>query len=160
MSDRTLAFFDTNVLLYCWSGDARKADRAEALLALRGTVSVQVLSEFANVAASKFKMPWGEIRAILSGLRSILTVQPLTVEHHDQALALVEQVSLSLYDALIVAAAVDAGCNVLYSEDLQHGRLIDGRLHIRNPFLPDPTGTFPKPPRRRDARAAGLPLGF
>jgi predicted nucleic acid-binding protein len=141
VSEHTLAFFDTNVLLYCWSGDEHKALQAEALLADQGTVSVQVLNEFANVAARKFKMPWAEVRDILSGLRSILTVQPLTVDLHDQALALVEQVSLSFYDALIVAAALDAGCDVLYSEDLQHGRLIGGRLNICNPFLIDHSGS-------------------
>jgi predicted nucleic acid-binding protein len=135
MSVRTDAFFDTNVLLYLLSAEPGKAACAEALLAQQGTISVQVLNEFASVAARKLKMPWSEIREVLGGLRQILAVAPITAATHDRALMLVERISLSWSDALIVASALESGCHVLYSKDMQHGQLIDGRLHIRNPFL-------------------------
>ena len=71
-------FFDTNVLLYLVSGDAEKADRAEALVRQGGAISVQVLNEAANVARRKMGMAWRETREFLASLRGLLTVAPLT----------------------------------------------------------------------------------
>lgn len=127
-------FFDTNVLLYILSTESGKADRAEALLAGGGVLSVQVLNEFASVAARKLNMEMAEIREILATVRAVCTVVPMTVESHDLALDLVEQHRFSIYDALIVAAAQRAGCDVLYTEDLHHGQMIGG-LSVRNPFV-------------------------
>ena len=128
------SFFDTNVLLYLLSKDAAKADRAEALLASGGTVSVQVLNEFASAASRKLAMTISEIREFLSTIRAICTVKPLDVETHDLGLDLAERDGYSIYDALIVAAAVRARCFVLYTEDLQHGQMVE-KLQIRNPFV-------------------------
>jgi predicted nucleic acid-binding protein len=128
-------FFDSNVLLYLLSGDAAMADRAEDLLAGGGTISTQVLNEFASVARRKLHMSWEEIREILSQVRTVCAVEPLSVETHDQAVQLAHKHGFSFYDALIVAAALLAGCRTLHSEDMQHGQVVDGRLTIRNPFL-------------------------
>jgi predicted nucleic acid-binding protein len=128
-------FFDTNVLLYLLSADAARADRAEALLAGKGTISVQVLNEFAAVTTRKLRMPLKEVRAILGTIRRVCSVQPLTVETHDRALDLVRRYGYSIYDSLVVASALLAGCDRLYSEDFQHGQLIDRRLRIVNPFI-------------------------
>lgn len=127
-------FFDTNVLLYLLSADPVKADRAESLLADGGTISVQVLNEFASVTLRKLAMPVTELREILEPVRSVCHVEPVTEDTHDRALALVERYGFSFYDALLVAAALRAGCARLYSEDLQHGQLIDRQLRILNPF--------------------------
>jgi predicted nucleic acid-binding protein len=127
------SFFDTNVLLYLLSKDGAKADRAEALLASGGTISVQVLNEFASVALRKLAMSISEIRDILSTIRTVCIVNPLDIETHELALDLAERQNFSIYDGLIVAAAVRAGCAVLYTEDLQHGQMIE-KLQIRNPF--------------------------
>jgi predicted nucleic acid-binding protein len=126
-------FFDTNVLLYLLSNDAAKADRAEALLATGGVVSVQVLNEFASVASRKLTMTIPEVREILSTVRSVCAVKSLDVETHDLGLELAERYGFSIYDSLIVAAAVRAGCAILYTEDLQRGQVIEN-LTIRNPF--------------------------
>jgi predicted nucleic acid-binding protein len=128
------AFFDTNVLLYLLSADDVRADQAEALVALGGTISVQVLNEFAAVASRKLRMTPGEIRDILAPIRAVCAVVPVTVETHDRALELAERYGLSMYDALIVSSALLAGCRTLYSEDMQHGQVIDRQLTIRNPF--------------------------
>jgi predicted nucleic acid-binding protein len=127
-------FFDTNVVLYLLSADAVKADRAEELLATGGMISVQVLNEFASVASRKLRLSWPEIRDVLAPVRVICPVVPLSAETHDRALLLVERYGLSLYDALIVAAALLAGCKTLYSEDMQHGQVIERQLTISNPF--------------------------
>lgn len=130
----TGAFFDTNVLVYLASGDAKKADRAEALLAAGGATSVQVLNELANVCRRKMNLPWAETRRFLTLVRGVLAIHPLTVETHEAGLALAERYKLSHYDALIAAAALQAGCDTLWSEDMQHGMKIGGRLRIADPF--------------------------
>jgi predicted nucleic acid-binding protein len=126
------SFFDTNVLLYLLSKDAAKADLAEALLATGGVVSVQVLNEFASVATRKMAMTIPEIREILSTIRAICVVRSLDIETHDLGLEMAERYGFSIYDGLIVAAAV-ARCAILYTEDLQQGQVID-QLTIQNPF--------------------------
>ncbi len=136
----TESFFDTNVLLYLLSGDAAQADRAEAVLALGGTISVQVLNEFAAVAARKLGLSYPEIREVLEPVRAVCAVVPLTLETHDLGLQIAERYGFSIYDSLIVAAALRAGCRTLYSEDRQDGQTLDGRLVVRNPFAVRPSG--------------------
>lgn len=133
------AFFDTNVLLYLLSEDAKKADRAESLIAAGGVVSVQVLNEFASAGARKLGLSVREIREILSTVRAVCAVRPLDVETHDLALDLAERHRFSIYDALIVAAASRAACSILYTEDLQPGQKIGGLL-VQNPFQPPKAG--------------------
>jgi predicted nucleic acid-binding protein len=128
------AFFDTNVLLYLLSDDATKTDRAEALLAVGGIISVQVLNEFASVALGKKAVDFGELKEIFIGIRSACSISPLDTETHDLSLEIAQRYRFSIYDSLIVAAALKARCSILYSEDLQHGQTI-GHLSIRNPFI-------------------------
>jgi predicted nucleic acid-binding protein len=129
-----VSFFDSNVLVYLASGDAAKADRAEALIIAGGAVSVQVLNEVANVARRKMRLTWSEAHALLTPLRELLTVHPLTVEIHATGLALAERYGLSIWDAMIAASALHAGCDTLWSEDLQDGLAIQGGLRVVNPF--------------------------
>jgi len=128
------AFFDTNILVYAQQAGT-KADRARALLAGGGKLSVQVLNEFTAVARRKQGKDWREIAEAIAD--ALVLVDPpiaLTVDLHVAARALAEDHRLSFYDALIVAAAIEGECDVLYSEDLQHGGAI-GSLTIRNPFI-------------------------
>ena len=129
------SFIDSNVLVYLASQDLAKADRAERAIASGGTISVQVLNEVANVARRKMKMSWTELDAFLHEVRVILNIVPLTVETHDKGLELAERYGLSTYDSMIVASARLAGCETLWSEDMQHGLMIEYILTIRNPFL-------------------------
>ena len=133
MSGNERAFFDTNVLLYLLSGDQEKAERAEALLAGRGIISVQVLNEFTSVASRKRRMKFPEIREMTATFRALCQVEPVTLETHDLALAVGERFGFSIFDSLIIASAQIAQCEVLYSEDLQDGQKVEGLL-IRNPF--------------------------
>lgn len=127
-------FFDTNVVLYLLSADTAKADRAEELLALGGTISVQVLDEFVAVASRKLRMSLLEIREVLAQIRAVCAVEPITLETHERALHIVERYGLAIYDALIVSAALLAGCRTLHSQDMQDGQIIERQLTIRNPF--------------------------
>ena len=128
------AFFDTNILVYAQQADA-KADRARALFASGGKLSVQVLNEFTAVSRRKQQRDWREIAEAISDVL-VFVDPPLVLTHglHVAARALAEDHRLSFYDALIIAAALEAGCDTLYSEDMQHGRKF-GSLAIVNPFL-------------------------
>ncbi len=127
------AFFDTNVCLYAVTSDSKKA-RADQVIAQGGVISAQVLNEFTNVARNKLRHGWAEIEyAIARFLTAFDAVLPLTTRTHAAALALARDHRMSFYDALIVAAALEAGCDTLWTEDMQDGSVI-GALTIRNPF--------------------------
>lgn len=127
-------FFDTNVLLYLLSDDRAKADITEGLLPGGGTVSVQVLNEIATVTQRKFRMSWAQTDEFLLMIREFVTVEPLTYKTHDLGIALARKHALSVYDAMIVAAGLLAGCDILLSEDMQDGFRVADRITIRNPF--------------------------
>ncbi|MGH7042317.1 MAG: PIN domain-containing protein [Acetobacteraceae bacterium] len=135
------SFFDTNVLIYLASGDPARADVAGNLVNRGGTISVQVLNEIANVARRKMRLSWQETHAFLFPLRGLLTVLPVTAETHEKGLAVAERYRLSIYDAMIAAAALLADCDTLWSEDMQHGMVLDGRVRIANPFQAGPRHT-------------------
>jgi predicted nucleic acid-binding protein len=132
MPDRR--FFDTNVLVYAFAADDPRSARAEALIAEGGAIGIQVLNEFTNVARRKLRWGWAQIEASLAVIEELLGVaRPLTAALHAQAVVLARDFGLSFYDALIVAAAMDSGCKVLCSEDLQDGQKF-GALTVENPF--------------------------
>ena len=128
-------FLDTNVVLYAFREGDSRSQEAEALLGKGGLISVQVLNEFAAVARRKLNKSWEEIRRALAIL-SVFCPEPapLTVKTHEAAFEIAERYKYSIYDGLIIAAAIETGCEVLYSEDLEDGQVIENSLTIRNPF--------------------------
>ena len=129
------AFIDASVLFYLLSNDARKADRVEQLLAERGTISVQVLNEFAAVALRKTDVALRDVKVILDTVRAVCTVEPVTAATHDRGVEVCERYKFSFYDSLIIASALIVGSTVLYTEDLQHGQIIERQLRVANPFV-------------------------
>lgn len=128
-------FFDTNILIYAFAANDSRSARAEALIADGGVIGVQVLNEFTNVTRRELTWDWKQVEAALGVIEDLLgPVRPLTAEIHAEAVTLARNHRLSFYDALIVAAATDAGCRLVFSEDLQHGRKF-GAVTIENPFL-------------------------
>ena len=134
MPDSRKAFFDSNVLLYFASGDDDRADQVEEIIDDDSTISVQVLNEVANVARRKWKMPWSDANALSVRLREMFEVIPLTEQIHLDGIRIAERYRLSVYDGFILAAAAVSGCEILYSEDLHHGLVVDGRITVVNPF--------------------------
>lgn len=128
------SFLDSNVLLYFASADPAKADRVEALMDSGGAISVQVLNEMALVMRRKFAYDWGQVDLALRALRRALDVVPLLIQTHDLGLFVAKRYRLRIYDAVIAAAALQAGCDTLWSEDMHDGFVIDGTLTVRNPF--------------------------
>ena len=120
------AFFDTNILVYTATSDAKKQQAADCL-GRGGLASVQVLNEFVHVARRKLRHDWPQIELALGLFHASLDdVVPITVNTHGNAVSLARDHGLSFYDALIVASAIEAGCDTLYSEGMQHGRTIGG----------------------------------
>jgi len=112
-----------------------RTKKAEELLASGGALSVQVLNEFVSVARRKILMSWSDVREALDVFRVLCPLPvPVTIEIHETALEIAQKYGYSVYDALVIAAALEAGCATLYSEDLHDGQTIDGKLTIRNPF--------------------------
>jgi predicted nucleic acid-binding protein len=128
-------FFDTNILIYAAAKNDLRASKAEELLASGGLISVQSLNEFASVARRKLGMSWKTTREFLD-LICVLCPDtvPISLDTHRAALRIADKYGYSIYDALIIAAALEAGCATLYSEDLQDGQIIHQQLTIRNPF--------------------------
>lgn len=128
------AFFDTTILIYAISRNDSRNLMSRELLDKGGMLSVQVLNEFASVARKKLQISWPEILETLSAIRVLCGAPvPITVNLHDAALKLAQRYGFQIYDALIVAAALEAGCTSLYSEDFQDRHTI-GSLTIRDPF--------------------------
>jgi predicted nucleic acid-binding protein len=133
MSDR--AFLDTKVFVYAIVQNDPRSHEAEKLISAGGRVSVQVLNEFAAVVRRKTNMPWGEVQLALESIQVLCPDPlPITLDTHQEALAIAEKYRYKVYDALIVASALEARCTILYSEDMQDGQVFDRRLTIRNPF--------------------------
>lgn len=129
------AFFDTNVLVYIVGQNDERTATAESLVASGGVVSVQVLNELASVSHRKLRMAWPDIAEALDAIRVLCPAPvPLTTDTHDAALRIAIKYGFSFYDSLIAAAALEAQCTILYSEDLQDGQEIEGRLTVHNPF--------------------------
>ena len=123
------AFFDTNILVYTVTSDPRK-QRAVDCLSRGGVVSAQVLNEFVHAARRKLHHDWPLVELALGLFRASLDdVLPVTLNTHTGAVSLAREHGLPFYDA-----AIEGGCDTLFSEDMQHGRSIGG-LVIVNPFL-------------------------
>lgn len=129
------AFADTNVPLYALDVDEAKRKKALALLRGNPVISVQVVNEFISVATGKKRLTRAEANRLAGVMMRRCEVVAMDAALVGEAIALGERLQLSHWDSLIVAAALRANCDTLYSEDMQHGQLIDGRLKIVNPFL-------------------------
>jgi predicted nucleic acid-binding protein len=128
-------FLDSNILIYAVSDDESRRAVAEALIVQNAVVSAQVLAETAAVLGRKFHLPADGIERVLASLASRVDCRPLTCDLVHAAVRLGARLGYSHYDSQIIAAALAAESAVLYSEDMQHGQVIDGTLTIVNPFV-------------------------
>ena len=128
-------FLDTNILVYAYNeGDFRSAI-ARQLLFEGGVINVQVLNEFASVVHDKLAFPWPQVQEAIHDIVVLCPApEPLSIDTHMRALGLSQKYRFSIWDGLIVAAAIEAKCSTLLTEDLQHGQIVEG-LRIQNPFL-------------------------
>ena len=127
------AFFDSNIVIYLTSGDAARASTARRLLEGGGWISAQVMNESVAVLRYKNKLDWSDIEAVLAAVTDGCEVAALSLETHELARRLTQTKGFHIYDASIIAAAKLAGCDTLWSEDMNDGQIVEG-VTIRNPF--------------------------
>ena len=132
------AFLDTNIVLYAIGQDTHKKAVARQLIATNPMVSAQVINESVNVCLKKFKFDKKQAYAFADTVMNKVNVLPVdeAVIRKSADLAMTHQ--LSNWDALIVAAALLADCETVYSEDMQHGQIFEKSLKVINPFLQQP----------------------
>ena len=127
-------FIDTNIVIYALGPASAKTPLAVPLFVGTPSISTQVLSETANVATKRLALPLQEVRKLITTLEAICQVEIISLTTIHIAFDIQERYGFSWYDSLIVATALEAGCDTLYSEDMQDGQVIEGRLRIANPF--------------------------
>ncbi len=127
-------FVDSNVVLYALGNDLPKKFIAATLLSARATVSTQVLTETTHVARRKMGFSLEQVQSALASFRGDVEVCVITEAVFDDSLSIGLQYGYSTYDSLILAAALASACETLYSEDMQRGQIIRGKLTIINPF--------------------------
>lgn len=125
---------DTNIAIYALDADAVKRDRALAILASRPVISTQVVNEYLSVLLAKRKLDRPGANELARALMATCDVASVTPDITELAMRLGEYYRISHWDALIVAVALAAGCETLYSEDLQNGQVFEGQLTVANPF--------------------------
>jgi predicted nucleic acid-binding protein len=134
MSDNV--FLDSNILVYSYSNsEIPKQEIARRLIADSNSfISTQVLQELCNIVTRKFKFTYEQAATAIKESCQNNSLHVNTEDTLLQACQIAEKYRFSLYDSLIVAAALESNCSVLYSEDLHDGQAIEGKLKVKNPF--------------------------
>jgi predicted nucleic acid-binding protein len=131
------SFFDTNLLIYLYSEDELDK-QAQILTQIKNTenrwISTQVLNELSNTLRRKFKLEYADIVKVIAEIRANFEIITVQIETIELALKIAEKYRYSYYDSAIIAAALESSCTLLYSEDMQHNKIIEGQLKIINPF--------------------------
>jgi predicted nucleic acid-binding protein len=128
-------FIDTNVCLYGFGTNAAKKDVTSVLFAGGAVMSVQVLNEMARTMLVKWRMEAARVREAVGYLSSKCEVIDLSASETISALDIFERYRFSWWDSLIIASGLKSNCAALYTEDLQHDQIIDGKLKVINPFI-------------------------
>ena len=135
MSDKV--FIDSNIILYAYSRtepSKRKIANALIFSTPDALISTQVINEVTNILYKKFGLDSKSIEAVIDEAASVFSIVNFSLETQKYAIHIKERYQLQYYDSLILATALEHDCDILYSEDMQHNQLIEGRLRIVNPF--------------------------
>jgi predicted nucleic acid-binding protein len=127
-------FFDTNIVICAFREEDPRCEVARILLATGGVISVQVLNELVAVLRRKLNLDWDKVSEAVGAIRTLCpTIVSLTADTHESALKIAVRCGYHIFDSLIIAAAIEAGSRMLYSEDMSDCHVIES-LTIRNPF--------------------------
>ena len=132
MTDRI--FVDTNIIIYSQSNQEHKSLLSTRLIEKTPVISTQVINETISVLTKKCKFTLAEAHEIAESLLELCEVVAVGEDTIRQAIALTRKYSVSHWDSLIISAALLSGCNLLFSEDMQHGQVFENQLMIVNPF--------------------------
>ncbi|MDR1812502.1 MAG: PIN domain-containing protein [Candidatus Fibromonas sp.] len=128
-------FLDTNIFIYTYSEDLNKKERSLKLLNLSCITSTQVLSELSNVCFKKLKFSDKEISTVIREVMDSCDIFIVNERTIQRAIFIKSRYGYSYYDSLILSSALESNCSNLYSEDLQHGQIVENSLKIVNPFV-------------------------
>ena len=136
MNDKV--FLDTNIIIYAYSDDEpEKQERANMILEeyeSQITISTQVINELSNNLFRKFKLDAEAVEAVVLELDNNFPIVDFNLQTQLKAIKIKERYKLQFYDSMILATALENGCNIIYSEDMQNGQIIENQLTIINPF--------------------------
>jgi len=129
-------FLDTNIFIYTQSSvETGKRNISTDIIENHDCLtSTQVLSEVSNVLTKKFNMPIHEVKQIISAINENCIISIVDYDTVQKALDLKERYAYSYYDSLILAAAIESGCQKIFSEDMSNRQIIENTLEIINPF--------------------------
>lgn len=135
MSDKV--FLDTNILIYYNRTDCpeKRQIAAKIIEECNCVISIQVINEINNIFTKKYPISESDIKLFLEDLINVCDIVQISVKLSFMALKLHFKYKISYYDSIILAAALESNCQVVYSEDMQHGQVIENTLKIINPFM-------------------------
>jgi predicted nucleic acid-binding protein len=127
---------DTNVLVYCHSNTEPDKQRiATGLFALCPLISTQVILEYLNVVKRILKLPKDEVMDVCLQNIEMCILYPVSLTTLKYARKLIDRYDFQLFDSIIIASALEADCQILYSEDMHNGLFVEKRMKIINPFI-------------------------
>jgi predicted nucleic acid-binding protein len=131
-------FLDTNIIIYAYSDDEpQKQEIANNILEeyeCQISISTQVINELSNNLFRKFKLNAKAVEAVVLELNDNFPIVDFNLQTQLKAIKIKERYKLQFYDSMILATALENGCNIIYSEDMQNGQIIENQLTIINPF--------------------------
>jgi predicted nucleic acid-binding protein len=126
---------DTNILIYLEGNDISKRKIAETLLSSDPVIPAQVIAEFINVTRRLRKIPKQQLIDEASALFRHCFIAPLEISTLDLAKSIIERYDFQIFDSIVIASAIEANCDTLFSEDMQHNMTVYQKLKIINPFV-------------------------
>ncbi|WP_353720551.1 PIN domain-containing protein [Dyadobacter sp. 676] len=130
----TNAFPDSNIIIYLIDTHLEKSEIAEKLVGRGSHINAQLLVEIGNVCKRKLGWDKQQVSELWYELMTDCLMTDITETTIAEAIYLTEKYDFQFFDAIIVSGALEAGCNILYSEDMHHQLVVEGRLTIVNPF--------------------------
>jgi predicted nucleic acid-binding protein len=131
------SFLDTNILIYAYS--VTEPEKKEKALQILGSpsifISTQVINEFIWVMNKKYTVDFSQLSLIVQSFFELYNVASITQKTIHKAINLSQTLKYSYWDSLMLSSALESECNIFYSEDVQHSRIIEEKLRIVNPFL-------------------------
>ena len=127
-------FLDSNIVLYALGDEESKRAIAAGLLATYPSISTQVINECSHVLRRKLKLPPNQVAEEMQNVMDVVQLRDVGLHEIRTAWQIAARYGFGHYDCLIIATALSAGCSTLYTEDLQHGQIIENQLALLNPF--------------------------
>jgi predicted nucleic acid-binding protein len=134
MSDKIT--LDSNILIYAFANnnDFRKSIAID-IIAKCNIISIQAVNETSYILLKKFKLPIDQLEQVIQFMKNQFKISSLSANILDQTISIYNKYHFSFWDSMMIAAALENHCSIIFTEDLSHDQLIENRLRIVNPFI-------------------------